>query len=169
MARRFSLSGGMILMLGLGLGLGLIRAFELDRALERLWYARWRPTAGAELALVLGLPLGAGLTPCCALFQTRGRPGYAACLIATLIVVPVVLAIGVAVQIQGLPPKVYLRQLLLPTTVIGAGIFWSWLTLLFMGVWKPEPDWRDRLGRAIGAAWIALGVLCGYFLAHSTW
>lgn len=175
MERRFSLSDGMILMLGLGLGLALMKASQLDQSLRLFWATLNTATpewtgkrvfeAVLELTLVVGLPIGAGLTPCCLFFQKRGRPGYAACLIATVFVVPALVVIGVLVQLGGPGPDQYVGKLLFPTSLVGAAIFWSWLTLLFMGVWNPDPGWRDRLGRAMGVAWIVMGALCGYLVS----
>jgi hypothetical protein len=31
-----------------------------------------------------------------------------------------------------------------------------WLLLVASGRWRPEPSWLDRLGRAVGAYWIAM-------------
>jgi hypothetical protein len=38
-----------------------------------------------------------------------------------------------------------------PLIVAGA---WAWLGLKETGFWRPEPTWIDRLGRALGWAWI---------------
>lgn len=35
----------------------------------------------------------------------------------------------------------------------------SWATLWLVGLWRPVPTLRDRLGRAIGATWIACEIL----------
>ncbi|MFO0955968.1 MAG: hypothetical protein U0800_00720 [Isosphaeraceae bacterium] len=33
-----------------------------------------------------------------------------------------------------------------------------WLVLALSGRWRPEPSWIDRLGRLVGAAWIACAI-----------
>ncbi len=45
----------------------------------------------------------------------------------------------------------------LPETFIASGLFVlvGWITLLATGSWRPVPDWTDRLGRLLGAGWIA--------------
>ncbi len=58
-----------------------------------------------------------------------------------MIVVPALAVIGVLVQLGGPGPDQYVGKLLFPTSLVGAAIFWSWLTLFFMGVLEP----RSRL------------------------
>ena len=38
------------------------------------------------------------------------------------------------------------------------GVVVSWSVLAWGGRWAPVPGWHDRLGRALGAAWIALAM-----------
>jgi hypothetical protein len=48
-------------------------------------------------------------------------------------------------------------------TYIGLAVSASWLTLFVGGRWRAEPSWIDRVGRAMGAIWIAeaaLGTIC---------
>jgi hypothetical protein len=174
MERRFTLSDGMILTAGLGVGLALLKAADLDRELVRSWdrllhsTTAWSPGVVIETivehALVLGLPFAAGMTPCCLYLQTRGRPGYAACLIATVLIVPSLAVAAIMVTLTGTPPNRYLFKLLLPTLVAGAGILASWITMRRFGVWKAEATWPDRMGRALGIMWIVMGAMCGYFV-----
>ncbi len=86
MERRFSLSDGMILMLGLGIGLALDEGVPTGPIAQTVlgdseyghpeWTGKRVFEAVLELTLVVGLPISAGLTPCCLYFQKRGRPGY---------------------------------------------------------------------------------------------
>jgi hypothetical protein len=46
----------------------------------------------------------------------------------------------------------------LPRTAALAVIV-SWLTLAQSARWRPESTWLDRLGRALGACWICLGLI----------
>jgi hypothetical protein len=174
MERRFTLADGMILMAGLGVGLALLKFAELDRelvkSLDRLmtsWMV-WSPWDFVEtieaLVLIIGLPLGAGLTPCGLYFQTRGRPGYVACLIATALIAPSLAIVGLMAALTGSPPKDYVPKLLLSALLAGAAIVASWLTMRWFGVWKPEPVWYDRLGRTVGIMWIVMGAMSGYFV-----
>jgi len=171
MERRLKLSDGMILMAGLGVGLALLKVADLDqelvKSLDRLitsWMV-WSPwyfvEAIEELVVIVGLPICAGLTPCCLYFQARGRPGYVACLIATALIVPSLAIAGVLVQLTGSPPSRFVAPQLLPALLAGAGIFASWFTMRLFGVWKAEPTWPDRLGRALGVTWIVMGALSG--------
>jgi hypothetical protein len=45
----------------------------------------------------------------------------------------------------------------------------SWLTLAFIGRWRPEASWIDRLGRLLAFAWIVIGPLASLLLDHSIW
>jgi hypothetical protein len=38
---------------------------------------------------------------------------------------------------------------------VGCAVAGSWITLAAVGRWRPERDWIDRMGRALGAYWIA--------------
>jgi hypothetical protein len=40
-------------------------------------------------------------------------------------------------------------------------VFGVWLGLRLAGHWQPEPDWRDRAGRLLGAAWFVANALNG--------
>jgi hypothetical protein len=38
---------------------------------------------------------------------------------------------------------------------MGIGVLVAWLVLVLNNMWRPEPSWVDRLGRAMGAFWVA--------------
>lgn len=174
MERRFSLADGMILMVGLSLGLALMKVADLDDEFAQGWKRLTegglnRPLkslleAASEWGVLIGLPLGAGLTPFCLYYQTRGRPGYAACLIATVVVIPMLVLTGILVALNTRPPNDYLAWHAVTTPAIGSAILSSWLTLRCLGAWSPVPSWQDRLGRAVGVVWIALGAMAGFLL-----
>jgi hypothetical protein len=42
---------------------------------------------------------------------------------------------------------------------IARAIAVAWCVQAVVGAWRPEPSWADRLGRAIGLAWIGLFVV----------
>jgi hypothetical protein len=42
---------------------------------------------------------------------------------------------------------------------IGAAVVAAWVNLAICGRWRPEPEWIDRLGRIVGACWVAMMVL----------
>jgi len=43
-------------------------------------------------------------------------------------------------------------------TIPGLAVLLSWMTLFLFGRWRAEPSWVDRLGRVLGAYWIAVAV-----------
>jgi hypothetical protein len=51
----------------------------------------------------------------------------------------------------------------------GWAVIVSWLTLVLIGRWRPEPSWIDRWGRALGCAWIVVGPMASLLIDHATW
>ena len=51
----------------------------------------------------------------------------------------------------------------------GWAVATSWLTLALTGRWRPEASWVDRLGRALGFAWLLLGPPASLLIDHATW
>jgi len=51
----------------------------------------------------------------------------------------------------------------------GWAVLVSWLTLLFIGRWHPEPSWIDRWGRLLGCTWIMVGPVASLLIDHATW
>jgi hypothetical protein len=49
--------------------------------------------------------------------------------------------------------------MLLSPVLIGWSILVSWMTLLLGNRWHPNTSWVDRLGRGLGAFWLAAGIL----------
>ena len=45
----------------------------------------------------------------------------------------------------------------LATSLAGATVLGSWMTLILGRRWRAEPSWLDRLGRALGVYWLAMG------------
>ena len=44
---------------------------------------------------------------------------------------------------------------------VGAAVLVAWLVLLTIGRFRPERDWVDRAGRALGIYWMALAIFVG--------
>ena len=44
----------------------------------------------------------------------------------------------------------------------GFAVVVAWATLLAGRRWRAEPSWVDRLGRLVGLAWIAMGLMAAY-------
>jgi len=42
---------------------------------------------------------------------------------------------------------------------VGLTVLGAWITLALGGWWRSEPSWIDRLGRALGLAWIAVNTI----------
>jgi hypothetical protein len=51
----------------------------------------------------------------------------------------------------------------------GWAVLASWLTLVLVGRWRPEPSWIDRWGRVLGCTWIIIGPLASLLIDHTTW
>ena len=45
----------------------------------------------------------------------------------------------------------------LAPSLAGATVLGSWMTLIVGGRWRAEASWIDRLGRALGVYWLAMG------------
>ncbi len=58
---------------------------------------------------------------------------------------------------------IWIRQGFLDSAAAGHAIVATWLIMLLGGWWRPEKSGIDRLGRALGAGWIAL-MVAGFFL-----
>jgi hypothetical protein len=74
------------------------------------------------------------------------QPGLVAS--AALCVVSVIEVDVTFLQLFSIPP---LLQAVLP----GGTVLASWAVLLASGRWRPEANWVDRAGRAVGGFWIA--------------
>jgi hypothetical protein len=37
------------------------------------------------------------------------------------------------------------------------------MTMALCGRWRPEPTWLDRWGRFLGATWVVIAMIYGYF------
>lgn len=59
-------------------------------------------------------------------------------------------------------------QLASATMFGGFGVFVAWAGIALDGRWRPEKSWVDRMGRALGVCWIALGVPSGILLKTFT-
>jgi hypothetical protein len=179
--RRFSIADALILIAGLAGGLGLIRMTGPGFSPGQLWDALVHPREGwsawyafglaTEISAIFGIPLVAGATPACLLVQVVAprprwrrlarQPGFIACLIATA-VVAAAMALGCVRLLLwggGTPFDPFLKVQLLGGLLSGAGIASSWATMRLCGLRRPRRSWTDALGRALGAAWIALGAI----------
>jgi hypothetical protein len=101
------------------------------------------------------------------------QPGTIACAVASLFLVPTSAAVLGSHLASGLPLEVAwaravrdLRPEYLTgaAAAIGLAVAVAWVALAATERWRPEPSWIDRLGRLLGAFWIAM-VPGGLFVA----
>jgi hypothetical protein len=92
------------------------------------------------------------------------RPGFAATLVASIVLLSLVVKGGMPV-IFGVRPMylpletsiwVALRS---PRTDVGHAVLAAWLVLALTRCWRPERTWIDRLGRALGVFWLVMIVV----------
>lgn len=89
------------------------------------------------------------------------QPGMAACGAVTLwlgfkMLVPVLI---LGVSQQGPVLRAYLGDGVAVVSWAAPAVAGAWLLLVLSGRWRPDRGWLDRLGRALGASWLALEVL----------
>lgn len=93
-------------------------------------------------------------------FQHLRRPGVMACVQVGLVVV---VTVGLELVRYGVgdgstPAKFddFVRECTLYVSGLsGLAVASCWITMMLIGVWRPEASWADRLGRLLGMAWIA--------------
>lgn len=170
--RRFNLADGMIITAATGASLALLRdAPELSAVFIGGNFAHYK---SIPLSVRVAIRAVYVLIPWTfAVFLMRLRhprpplrrlvfqPGMAACGAVTVWLGFKMLLL---VLMLGVP-----RQRSLVTAYMGDGaglISWAapavagaWLVLALSGRWRPERGWIDRLGRALGASWLALDIL----------
>ena len=183
--RRFTVADGMVLVAASAVGLGLLHAhlvnynqyiyYKYKYGYEYPDWARRLPdrhrVAEASLFLatwslaVLLLQLRKPRLP---LRRLVHRPGFAACLAATVGV-----ALWPVIHVRRIVSLVFLGDHAAPymalsfaeglSSPIGTAIGATWLSLAIGGRWRlREPDWRGRLGRLLGWAWLILFVLLDF-------
>ncbi len=189
--RRFRLSDAMILLaataLGYGIIEGVVRAVGGFLSWSALYAAltaprRHQPRAATLSRLAL-LTLPLVVTWTLALIEIRllrprprfrrltRQPGMmAACAAGAVIVFVGLVSFAFVMVLRWESHADYFRAvffvggLTVPFVPIlcGLAVLVSWLTLLASRRWRAEPSWVDRLGRALGAVWIAAGFLTFY-------
>ena len=91
-------------------------------------------------------------------FRQLLRPGVMACFQVAL-VVALVAILGllryVVASHPGQAGEVVGECSLVVAGLSGLAVAGCWITMALLGAWRPEPSWADRLGRLLGAAWIA--------------
>jgi hypothetical protein len=173
--RPFRLSDAMILIAALGVGFGLL-AFSLrldPHAVFPINFSSFLSFVGSICfdAVQVIPPLAAPLTaailvlglrrPRLPLRRLRRSPGLVGCFVALVFLTlgGAVTTIGAASQHRFFSGTLleFIFDVLnnAPASEVGLWVFITWTTLLISGCWRPSPCWLDRLGRGLGAFWIA--------------
>jgi hypothetical protein len=170
--RRFTLADGLALVAATAAGLALMRvAFgaTLAMILRDITYLPSRPEEVldrvATLLLVLVMSCLATWTVAVALLVLRRprpglrrlvrRPGAMACLAAGVATLAN-LAIYLAAEGSRLAEMSnWAGPILVSSILAGTAVASCWLTMAASGRWRAERAWLDRLGRALGFAWLA--------------
>jgi hypothetical protein len=133
-----------------------MRAIQIDRRHP----VNWIVLASTLLASLSTALLVAGLLPPRSrLSELCRRPGFAACWVTALVMVID------AVSMIALNPDNFTNfekfihcfdygYFWFAAGHIGFGVLISWTTLALAGCRRPEPNWIDRSGRALGVVWI---------------
>lgn len=89
------------------------------------------------------------------------QPGWIACLAAVLVfLIGLTRRIPVSIRSTGTTLDSFLfTEWIRASEECGYAVIGAWLTMGLLGRWRPEPSWIDRLGRALGVAWIGAVVL----------
>jgi hypothetical protein len=169
--RKFTLIDTIVLVAATAGGMALVRSsgreFKISADMEGwLWYAvlirqgiglshYFLITWGPALLVIRLLP------PRPMLRKVWRQPGTIACC-ATILAVSLQAPIFL-VLVGGMDAReAFLKGFLTDSYFMGAqdiaavvfSVLGSWLTLVLIGWWRPQPDWIDRLGRFLGFAWI---------------
>jgi hypothetical protein len=158
----------MILVAATAVGLALARAYFreyfLARPIREHGWLRWTIVAGS-LQFIYFLPVLSSWTVALVALRLRRprprlrslalRPGWLATCSAVTGLLLGALTLVVKHQ-KGVGGWLKVELFAYPIGVaVGAG----WVNLLVCGRWRPEPEWIDRLGRAVGSCWIAMTFL----------
>ena len=185
--RRFRLADGLAFVAATAIGLAASRATMPEEFTFRPnWNLASVPPRGgwtplfvaqvtAELSTIFAIPSLIAWTLAGLALQLRRprmrwrrsirRPGMMACLVATM-------ALGLSASVSATSWLLRAEefhflswlshQIAVGTILTGLAVFWCWATLELVGRWRPESSWVDRLGRLLGAAWVAIALVFGY-------
>ncbi|WP_165070834.1 hypothetical protein [Paludisphaera rhizosphaerae] len=174
-ARRFSILDVMILVAASAVAFVIVRPMMVGPLRAHPAWTRY--LAATIAGLVVWTPTVLAMQfrrPRPALRRLTRRPGFAACLAGTSLVVLGAIAVGLLALVrqsrQGMPVRVgrpvptpdpnwWVSVVLYFGGFVGPAIIATWLLLAVTGRRRPSSDWVDLLGRAIGTAWIVLFVI----------
>lgn len=171
-SRRFHLLDAMILVAALAAGLSVVR---YTQPIEGEYVGRG--LTGARLGVLLGLLrlfgwsplLGAGTLALAAVRLRRPRPPAATLWRRPGFVATVAAAAGMALSALLVAPFLAARGreirqwTWLASFPVGFSVAGAWAVLWLSGRWRAAPEAIDRLGRLVGALWLAMvGVELGF-------
>ncbi len=173
-ARPLTLVDLMILVAATALGCaGILRfgitAGELSSLFADVIAGRWSGELGLQLA-ILSLPFGLAWTLALIALRLRRprppwrilarQPGFLAACMAGLAFAGLLLPLLGGILL-GVAPSDRVQVLAAASFGLAAAAMLSgaWLTLIVTRRWRAERSWPDRLGRALGAYWIAQGAV----------
>ncbi len=167
-ATAVALPGARIMMIGIGVA---SPGESLSGALIDLCADGDYKGAGALLAYLSALVAAAWTVAVIPLRLRRPRPpwrrlgrqpGFIAASAAALALTLLILVIARAWMVKGVAAffvgDIELSLVVLGPSLAGAAVLGSWTTLILGRRWRAEASWPDRLGRALGAYWIAMGL-----------
>jgi hypothetical protein len=181
--RPFRIADGMVLIAALFVALAWGRAGGLDLpgflfrfgAMFRPPYAVWNLAQNAANVVLLLLPflvLGSLSVfalrlqpPRPDLRQLLREPGWVACAVATLAIIPIGTMVFATHLFSGRPVTYALvravddlkpENLSVLATLIGLAVLVAWTVMKARGLWRPEATWIDRSGRVLGGGWILM-------------
>lgn len=158
---RFTLLDAMILVAGAAVSAAIARSFLLK---TNFYPGRLIAIEGAYILSASHVLLGWTLAVLACQAWRRGRlgrrvarwPGTAACL-AVFVVASFNLMYAWTVSLaRSDSARIFLAVSLARPHTMASAVAVVWCVLLVSGRWRPARAWPDRLGRAVGWAWIAL-------------
>jgi hypothetical protein len=172
--RRLTLFDAMVLMAMIGTGVASLRGFSVAEILRLGIRPRpnllpvlrhglvgpFLPCGLAWTLAVLLLRLGHPRPPRRHLAR---QPGTVACVASVSVVGTGALALLLVMIVQfykrteqvALTDRFMTRFMEAMAPYMGTGVLVAWMTSVLNRMWRPEPSWIDRMGRAIGVFWVA--------------
>jgi hypothetical protein len=172
--RRFTIADGLILVAATAAGLALMRSafgpFTIDAVLRKVGDLNRPPEqlmdGAAGLVIVFVMPCLAAWTlavallvlrrPRPGLFRLTRRPGAMACFAAGVATPAALVAHLVVMRSRVANLGSVVEAVVMSWTLAATALVSCWLTMVVSGRWRAEPTWLDRLGRALGFAWLAV-------------
>lgn len=163
-ARRLNLFDVMVFVAMAGVGTSSLREVSLDDfSLPAIRHGLVGPLLPCSFIWTLAALLLRLRHPRPPRRRLARQPGAVACAVSVLVAGTGALALLLAMVERHYMggPQVALTNQFVPRFLeamapyMGFGVLVAWLVLALYRMWRPEPSWADRLGRVMGAFWIA--------------